>query len=70
MAPRSSLSTACSGDPNECMELIPRTRPTARRIAFVRAIAGDTEPSQIGIRELATGAVTLIQSTLTPFTSG
>ena len=52
------------------MERDPAYSPDGRRIAFVRAIAGETNTSQIGIRELATGAVTLIESTLTPFTSG
>lgn len=68
-APR-LLSTACSGEPNECMERDPAYSPDGRRMAFVRAVAGDTNISQIGIRELATGAVTLIGSTLTPFRSG
>lgn len=68
-APR-LVSTSCSGDPNECMERDPAYSPDGRRIAFVRAVAGDTNTSQIGIRELATGAVTLIESTVTPFASG
>lgn len=68
-APR-LLSTGCSGDPNVCMERDPSYSPDGRRIAFVRAVAGATNTSQIGIRELATGAETLIKSTLTPFTSG
>jgi len=52
------------------MDRDPAYSPDGGRIAFVRAVAGETNTSQIGIRDLATGAVTLIASTLTPFTSG
>ncbi|OGO57621.1 MAG: hypothetical protein A2Z32_07615 [Chloroflexi bacterium RBG_16_69_14] len=64
------LSTGCSGDPNVCMEREPAYSPDGGRIAFVRVIAGDTNMSQIGIRDLATGAPILIEPTRTPFTSG
>jgi TolB protein len=64
------LSTGCSGDPNVCMESEPAYSPDGSRIAFVRSTAGDKNTGLIGIRQLATGAVTLLEQTRTPFTSG
>lgn len=47
----------------------PAYSPDGNRIAFVRSTgAGDAYASLIGIRDLATGAVTLLEPTRTPFT--
>jgi Tol biopolymer transport system component len=64
------LSTECSGDPNVCMESEPAYSPDGGRIAFVRSTAGDKNTGLIGIRQLTSGAVTLLEQTRTPFTSG
>lgn len=64
------LSTDCSGDPNVCMESEPAYSPDGSRIAFLRSTAGDKNTGLIGIRNLATGAVTLLEQTRTPFTRG
>jgi len=64
------LSTGCNGDPNVCMESEPAYSPDGSRVAFVRSTAGDKNTGLIGIRELATGAVTLLEQTRTPFTTG
>jgi Tol biopolymer transport system component len=54
------LSTDCNGIPAECMDGQPAYSPDGKRIAFLRA----TETSSIlAIRDLASGAVTILDST-------
>jgi TolB protein len=54
------LSTDCSGVPAECMDADPSYSADGKRIAFVRA----TETSSaIAIRDLTSGAVTILDST-------
>jgi dipeptidyl aminopeptidase/acylaminoacyl peptidase len=56
------LSTDCSGVPAECMDAAPAYSPDGKRIAFLRA----TEASSVlAIRDLASGAVTLLEATQT-----
>lgn len=64
------LSADCDGDPNVCMESDPAYSPDGSRLVFVRSTAGDANTGLIGIRELATGVVTLLEQTRTPFASG
>ena len=58
-APR-LLTTDCSGVPDACREEEPAYASDGTRIAFVR---GGQGTSVIGIRDLASGAVTLLEST-------
>ena len=58
-APR-LLTTDCSGVPDACREEEPAYASDGTRIAFVR---GGQGTSVIGIRDLANGAVTLLEST-------
>jgi Tol biopolymer transport system component len=54
------VSTDCNGIPAECMDAAPTYSPDGKRIAFLRA----TETSSVlAIRDLASGAVTVIEST-------
>jgi len=54
------LSTDCSGIPAECMDADPAYSADGNRIAFLRA----TETSSaIAIRDLTSGAVTILEST-------
>jgi Tol biopolymer transport system component len=55
------VSTDCSGIPADCMDADPAYSPDGKRIAFLRA----TETSSVlAIRDLASGAVTTLPSTL------
>ena len=62
-APR-LVSTDCPGPLGECSEMNPAYSPDGRRIAFVRV--GPAEAAVIGIRDLETGEVTLLEATRTP----
>ena len=64
------LASDCSGDPNVCLEGEPAYSPDGTRLAFVREVAGTPRQNVIGIRELATGKVTLLEQTRTPITTG
>lgn len=55
------LSTDCSGQEGECLEGAPAYSPTGLSIAFLRARAG--QPDVIGIRDLVTDEVTLVETT-------
>lgn len=56
------LSTDCSGVPAECMDADPAYSPDGKRIAFLRATEAS---SALAIRDLASGAVTILESTQT-----
>ena len=65
------LTTAdCDGNPDVCMEGEPAYSPDGRRIAFVRETAGPSRESIIGIRDLSTGTVTMLEGTRRPVTAG
>jgi dipeptidyl aminopeptidase/acylaminoacyl peptidase len=64
------LASVCSGDPNVCLEGEPAYSPDGTRLAFVREVAGTPRQNVIGIRDLATGKVTLLEQTRTPVTTG
>ena len=56
------LSTDCNGIPAECMDGEPAYSPDGKRIAFLRS----TEvTSAVAIRDLASGGVTILESTRT-----
>jgi TolB protein len=56
------LSTDCSGIPAECMDGAPAYSADGNRIAFVR---GTETSSALAIRDLTSGAVTILESTET-----
>ena len=64
------LASDCSGDPNVCLEGEPAYSPDGTKLAFVREVAGTPRQNVIGIRDLATGKVTLLEPTRTPLTTG
>jgi Tol biopolymer transport system component len=55
------LSTECRGA-TACIEAFPAYSPDGKQIAFSR-LSNDPSPGVIGIRDLATGKVTLLEST-------
>ncbi len=56
------VSTDCTGTPDQCLEFFPSYSPDGKRIAFVRLV--ENPPSgALGIRDLASGKVTLLEST-------
>jgi TolB protein len=63
----SLLTTDCNGVPDVCREEEPSYASDGSRIAFVRGGEGTTV---IGIRDLATGAVTLLEPTRTKDADG
>jgi hypothetical protein len=54
------LSTDCNGVPAECMDGAPAYSPDGKRIAFIR---GTETSSVLAIRDLASGDVTILDST-------
>lgn len=56
------VSTDCNGIPAECMDGKPAYSPDGTRIAFLR---GTETSSALAIRDLASGAVTILESTQT-----
>lgn len=56
------ISTDCAVVPVACFEFFPAYSPDGKRIAFVR-LTDDGANGVIGIRDLATGKVTLLEST-------
>jgi Tol biopolymer transport system component len=60
------LTTNCSGLESECNELDPAFSPEGTRIAFVQDSQGSEPSSVIGVRDLAAGTVTFIESTRVP----
>jgi hypothetical protein len=54
------LSTDCNGIPAECMDGSPAYSPDGKRIAFIR---GTEASSVLAIRDLASGDVTILDST-------
>jgi Tol biopolymer transport system component len=64
------LASDCSGDPDVCLEGEPSYSPDGTRLAFVREVAGTPRQNVIGIRDLASGRVTLLETTRTPVTTG
>jgi Tol biopolymer transport system component len=54
------LSTDCNGIPAECMDGSPAYSPDGKRIAFIR---GTETSSVLAIRDLASGDVTILDST-------
>ena len=54
------LSTDCTGVPAECMDSAPTYSADGKRIAFIR---GTETSSVLAIRDLASGAVTIMEST-------
>jgi Tol biopolymer transport system component len=61
------LTTECSGAEDECFERDPAYSPDGDRIAFARDDMSGSDPSSvIGIRDLAAGTVTFVESTRVP----
>ena len=54
------ISTDCSGIPAECMDAFPAYSPDGKRIAFIR---GTETTSALAVRDLASGKVTVLEST-------
>jgi Tol biopolymer transport system component len=60
------ISTECAKDPERCLEFLPAYSANGMRMAFVRMMKTSRITDQvgvIGIRDLATGKVTLLKST-------
>lgn len=60
------ISTECAKDPEKCLEFQPAYSANGKRMAFVRMTKTSRTSDQvgvIGIRDLATGEVTLLEST-------
>ncbi len=65
------ISTSCSGDENECLELEPAFSSDGQRIAFVHFDPRpDANFSEIGIRDLAGGQVEYLEETRFPVSDG
>jgi Tol biopolymer transport system component len=60
MTPR-LISTECAGNPAPCGDHAPSYSPDGKRLAFVRMVGGPS--GVIAIKDLATGKVTLLEST-------
>jgi len=56
------LSTECTGSPPTCLEFFPSYSPDGKRVVFVR-LTDVPESGVIGIRDLASGKATLLEST-------
>ena len=69
-APHVLTGTDCDGNPDVCMEAQPAYSPDGKRIAFVRETAGPPRETVIGIRDLSTGTVTLLEHTRRAVTAG
>jgi len=60
------ISTDCAKDPDRCLEFLPAYSANGKMMAFVRMIKTSRTSDQvgvIGIRDLTTGRVTLLEST-------